>query len=124
MPEVQRSAETNDHFSEDPNFSLICRLLKSRYTRIFALLLMTMGIIGCARESKLLRKESCENYNARTYRDSSGTHGYKKIIVYPTDSIEDGYRCVVKPECQNLNKDEEKPDPKDCVDWSKPCKKQ
>lgn len=124
MPEVQQPVETNDNLIEVPRFDLIRVLLKSRFTRIFALLLMTMGSTGCA-ELRLLKKGDCENYNARTYRKSDGTHGYSEILVYhPTDSIKDGHRCAIIPDCQDLDKEKKLPEPKDCVDWSQPCERQ
>ena len=120
MPEIRHSAEINDSLNEGPNFGLICTLLKSRSARIFTFLLMSMGIIGCASKSRLLRQENCDDYRARTYRNADGTHGFSEIVVFPTDSSEE-FRCTIKPECLKLKEDEKKPDPKDCVDWSEPC---
>jgi hypothetical protein len=105
---------------KDTNHRLVCHLIKSRFTRIFALLFLAMLSIHCA-ESRLLRKENAKDYRARTYRDRSGAHGYKQIVVFPTGSTGKEYRCHIKPECLKLDKDEEKPEPQDCVDWSEPC---
>lgn len=85
------------------------------------LLLIAMSNIHCASDSRLLRQENAGDYRARTYRDKSGAHGYKEIVVFPTDSPGKEYRCLIKPECLKLGKDHAKPEPQDCVDWSEPC---
>ena len=99
----------------------VSHLLKPRFTHICVLLLLAMVSIHCAPKSRLLGKESAADYRARTYRDSSGAHGYKEIVIFPADSPDKEYRCTIKTECLKLDKDNEKPEPQDCVDWSEPC---
>jgi hypothetical protein len=119
MPEIQRSVETNDNLSENPRFDLIRILLKSRFTRILAFVLMAMGVTGCARESRILIKENCENFSARTHKNADGSRVVDKIIVHPTNSPK-AYQCVIEPKCRKVSKDE-RLEIKDCVDWSEPC---
>ena len=120
MLEIQRSSETNDNLNESPRFDWLCALLNSRYTRIFAFLLLAMGSADCASERIHLRQDQCDDYRARTHRNSDGTHGFDEIVVFPLNSTKE-FRCAIKPECRKLGKDEKKPEPKDCIDWSKPC---
>lgn len=121
MSEIPHSNETCRTSRKSPFHSLIARFRKSKLGAVLSLI-STLAVTGCAPELRQLKKESCDNYRASSFSDSKN-HGYKEIIVYPTDSIEDGYRCVVKPECQSISKDEKKPEPKDCVDWPEPCEK-
>ncbi len=116
MPEVHRSAETNDNLREG-------RLFNSRLVRAFIFVLLATGVVGCARESRLLKKENCENFSARTHKNTDGTHGFDKIFVYPSNSPGKEFRCAIKPECRELGKDEN-PESKDCVDWPVPCDEQ
>jgi hypothetical protein len=88
---------------------------------IYVLLLFAMLSIQCAPESRLLRQENARDFRARTYRDRSGAHGYKEIVVFPENFPNKEYRCVIKTGCLKLDKDKVKPEPQDCVDWSEPC---
>ena len=116
MPEIQHSSEANDNLSES-------RLFNSKLFRAIIFVLLTKGVVllteGCAPESRYFKRT--DPHRAMTYRNSDGTHGYRKIDILPEDSPGKEFRCVVKPECRKLNKDEEKPEPEDCVDLSKPC---
>jgi len=123
MPEIRRSNETCKEAKESPFHSMIARFRESKLGAVLSLI-SALTVMGCASELKQLKKEGCDNYRASSFKDNkTGRHGFKEIVVYPSGSGEDGYRCVVKPECQSISKDEKKPEPKDCVDWSEPCEK-
>lgn len=115
MPEIQRSVETNDNLRE----SLIFGFTRNR---IFLLLLLAMVSAGCASKFKYFTQDECRDYNAITYKEGkSGKHGYKKIFVFSDDGE---HLCNIKERCEEFEEDEEKPEPEDCIDFSKPCEKQ
>jgi len=119
MSEIPRSNETCKAPRKSPFHSLIARFRKSKLGAVLSLI-STLAVTGCAPE--LRRLKPTDDHRARTHRNADGTHGFDEIVVYPASSPDKEFRCVIKPECRSMSKDEKKPDPKDCVDWSKPCK--
>ena len=116
MPEIQHSSEANDNLSES-------RLFNSKLFRAIIFVLLTKGVVllteGCAPESRYFKPTY--PHRAMTYRNSDGTHGYRKIDILPPDSPGKEFRCVIKDECLKLKKDEKIPKPEECVKKPEPC---
>lgn len=121
MSEISHSNEACKAAKKSPSYSLIARFRESKLGAVFSLI-SALVVTGCAPE--LRRLKPTDDHRARTHRNADGTHGFDEIVVYPTSSPDKEFRCVIKPECRELGKDEKRPEPKDCVDWSEPCEKQ